>query len=210
MWLGALGRLVLLLVRPLLMTVLLVSFEVRPPRLLSANRPPHFSTHLVPIPQRNVAQLVLHAPDAMESLSYSRALELGVLHLAAFVAHFSPENIRSESRSRGCHLPLTSLATLHIPLGSKFQHVGSWISPEHDLCKRQNRTFAVPPVLSTVPGQAILAWLETFRQPSRVSDSPLHNWVTRWYFHIIPRSQTLHNRSRHALNSSVCLFHPAS
>ena len=113
MWLAALGRLVLLFARPLLLMVLLVSFEARSPRLLSGNGSPHFSTHLVP-QVRPVVQLVQHAPDATESLSYSRALEPGVLHLATFVAHPSPENIRSESRSRGCHLPQTSPTTLHI------------------------------------------------------------------------------------------------
>ena len=110
----------LLFVRPLLRMVLLVSFGARPLRHVSANRPPHFSTNLVPlvaveVPQRPVVQLVLHAPDAMEPLSHSGALELGVFHLAAFVAHLSPENIQNESRSRGCHLPQTSPTTLHIP-----------------------------------------------------------------------------------------------
>ena len=119
MWLVALGRLVLLVVRPMLLMCCFVSFGARPLRHLSANRPPHFSTHLVPpvameVPRRPVVQLVLHAPDAMESLSNSGALELGVLHLVAFVAHLSPENIQSESPSRGCHLPQTSPATLHI------------------------------------------------------------------------------------------------
>ena len=107
-----------------------------------------------------------------------------------------------------CHRPLQPHSIS--PLGSTFQHVRSWISPEHDLCKRQNRTLVVPLVLSIVPRQAVLAWLKTFPQPSRVSDLSLHNWMTRWYFHIIPRFQTLHDRSRHALNSSVCLFHPAT
>ena len=79
----------------MLLMVLLVSFGA-PLRHLSANRPPRFSTPLVPpvavqVPQRPVVPLVLHAPDAMESLSYSRALEPGVLHLAAFVANLLSE-----------------------------------------------------------------------------------------------------------------------
>ena len=82
--------------------------------------PPHLSTRLVPqvavgVPQRPVVQLVLPSLNVLESLSCSGALELGVLHLAAFVAHLSPENIQSESPSRGCHLPQTSPTTLHIP-----------------------------------------------------------------------------------------------
>ena len=35
------------------------------------------------------------------------------------------------------------------PLGSKLQLVRSWISPKHDLCKRQNRTLVIPLVLLT-------------------------------------------------------------
>ena len=113
MWLAAWGRLVLLFVQSVLLMVLRVSFEARSPRLLSGNGSAHFSTHLVP-QVRPVVQLVHHAPDAMESLSYSRALEPGVLHLATFVAHLSPENIRSESRSRGCHLPPNHTPYLHL------------------------------------------------------------------------------------------------
>ena len=108
----------MLFVRPLLLMVSVLSFGARPPRLLSVARPPHFSTHLVP----QVAVGFHNVPcfswssmrqTCLESLSYSGTYELGVLHLAAFVAHLSPENIRSESRSRGCHLPLTSPTTLH-------------------------------------------------------------------------------------------------
>ena len=98
MWLGALERLVLLFVQPLLLMVFLVSFEAWPPRLLSVAWPSHISTHLVPqvavgVPQRSVFQLVLHDQ-----------LELGVLHLAAFVTHFSPANIRKQANvAVTCH-----------------------------------------------------------------------------------------------------------
>ena len=161
--------------------VVLVSFEARSPRLLSWNGSPHFSTHTVPLVAVEVPQHPVARRDGHSShTSHQKTSEASPNHVAVT-----------------CHRPPQPHSLS--PHGSKFQHVRSWISREHGKI-----------ALLTVPCQAILACLKTFPQPSRVSDRPLHHWMTCWYFHIIPRFQTLHDRSRHALNSSVCLFHPAT
>ena len=118
MLLGALERLVLF-VRPLLLMVSVASLGARPHRLLLAAQPPHPSTHLVPQAAVEVPRRPWFSWSSVQtrwSPSHTQEhFELGVLHLAAFVAHLSPDNIRSECRSRGCHSPLTSPTILRIP-----------------------------------------------------------------------------------------------
>ena len=97
------------------------------------------------------------------------------------------------------NLPLTSLTILHIT---------TWIEVSTGEVLDLARARSL--LLSAVPVQAILVWLKTFPQPSRVSDRPLHNWVTRWYFHITPRFQTRQDRSRHALNQLCSLVPPCN
>ena len=114
MWLGALERLVLF-VQPLLLMVLLVSFGKTASSTLVGDPA---STLLEPLGSTSVGggstkpRGSAGPPCARWSPSHTHEhFNL----VSAFVAHLSPENIRSESRSRGCHLPLTSPTTLHIP-----------------------------------------------------------------------------------------------
>ena len=198
MWLVALGRLVLLFARPLLLMVLLVSFGARPLRHLSANRPPHYSTHLVPpvaveVPQRPVAPLVLHAP---ESLSYLNLVSC-TWRQSSHTSHQKTSNASPGNVAVACHRPPQPHSIY--PLGSKL-HVRSWISPEQRPLQTAKSHFGSSSgtVDSTLSGHP------------RLVEKRSHTQAATRYFHIIPRFQTLHDRSRHALNSSVGLFHPAA
>ena len=104
---------------------------------LHISRRTWFSQVAVEVPQRPVAQLVLHAPDATESLSHSGALELAVLHFGGI--RRTPLTRKHPKRDPDhvavpCHRPPQPHSIS--PLGSTLQHVRSWISPEHDLCKK--------------------------------------------------------------------------